>query len=165
MALTKLGTFEANTVGDLPAIGSSAIDFKLTTTEFKTVSLRDFAGKTIVLNIFPSVDTSTCSASVREFNKRATALDNTVVLCISKDLPFAQKRFCGAEGIDRAITLSDYRNRGFGKNYGVELIDSGFVSLFARVVIVIDPAGVIKYTQLGPQIGQEPDYDSVIQAI
>jgi len=165
MALTKLGPNDANTIGELPAIGSSAVDFTLTATNMKDVSLKDFAGKNVVLNIFPSVDTSTCSTSVREFNKRVASKDNTVVLCISKDLPFAQKRFCGAEGIDKVMTLSDYRSRGFGKSYGVELIDSGFVGLFARAVIVIDPSGKVKYTELVPQIGQEPNYDAAVKAI
>ncbi|MDZ7650879.1 MAG: thiol peroxidase [Cytophagales bacterium] len=165
MALTKLGPQDANTIGNLPAIGSSAPDFTLTTNDMKDVSYREFVGKNIVLNIFPSVDTGICSASVREFNKRVASMENTVVLCISKDLPFAQKRFCGAEGIDKALTLSDYRNRGFGKSYGVELIDSGFVGLFARAVVVIDPAGKVKYTELVPQIGQEPNYDAAVKAI
>ena len=165
MALTKLGPNDANTVGDLPAIGSSAVDFTLTATNMKDVSFKDFAGKNVVLNIFPSVDTSTCATSVREFNKRLAAIDNTVVLCISKDLPFAQKRFCGAEGIDRAITLSDFRSRGFGKTYGVELLDGGFAGLFARAVVVIDSAGTVKYTELVPQIGQEPDYEAALKAI
>ncbi len=165
MALTKLGPNDATTVGELPAIGSSAVDFTLTATNMKDVSLKDFEGKNVVLNIFPSVDTSTCGTSVREFNKRVASLDNTVVLCISKDLPFAQKRFCGAEGIDRAITLSDFRNRGFGKTYGVELETSAFAGLFARSVVVIDPTGKVKYTELVPQIGQEPDYEAALKAI
>jgi thioredoxin-dependent peroxiredoxin len=165
MALTKLGPNDANTAGDLPAIGSSAVDFTLTATNMKDVSLKDFAGKNVVLNIFPSVDTTTCATSVREFNKRVASIDNTVVLCISKDLPFAQKRFCGAEGIDRAITLSDFRNRGFGKIYGVELETSAFAGLFARSVVVIDSSGKVKYTELVPQIGQEPDYEAALKAI
>ncbi len=165
MAHTKLGPNEANTVGDLPAIGSSAADFILTATNMKEVSFKDFAGKNVVLNIFPSVDTTTCAMSVREFNKRAAAIDNTVILCISKDLPFAQKRFCGAEGIDRAITLSDFRNRGFGNAYGVELLDGAFAGLFARAVVVIDAAGKVKYTELVPQIGEEPNYEAALKAI
>jgi thiol peroxidase len=165
MALTKLGPMDAKTIGDLPAIGSYAADFILTSNNMKDVSLKDFAGKNVVLNIFPSVDTSTCSTSVREFNKRVAAVDNTVVLCISKDLPFAQKRFCGAEGIDHAITLSDFRNRGFGKTYGVELLDSAFAGLLARAVIVIDTTGKVKYTELVPQIGQEPNYEAALSAI
>lgn len=165
MALTKLGTNDANTVGNLPSIGSAAADFMLTANNMKDVSLKDFVGKNVVLNIFPSVDTSTCATSVREFNKRAASIDNTVVLCISKDLPMAQKRFCGAEGIDKAITLSDFRNRGFGKAYGVELLDSSFAGLFARAVVVIGPTGKVKYTELVPQIGNEPNYEAALKAI
>ncbi len=165
MALTKLGPVVANTLGELPAIGSSAPDFTLTATDMKDVSLRDFANKNIVLTIFPSVDTGVCATSVREFNKRVASIDNTVILCISKDLPFAQKRFCGAEGIDKAITLSDFRSRGFGKGYGVELLDSSFAGLFARAVVVIDPSGKVKYTELVPQIGQEPNYEAALKAI
>ena len=165
MAVTKLGPNDANLIGDLPAVGSSAADFILTATNMKDVSLKDFAGKNVVLNIFPSVDTSTCATSVREFNKRVAALDNTVILCISKDLPFAQKRFCGAEGIDKALTLSDFRNRGFGKSYGVELTSSSFAGLFARAVVVIDATGKVKYTELVPQIGQEPNYEAALKAI
>jgi len=165
MALTKLGPNDANTVGDLPAIGSSAVDFTLTATDMKDVSFKSFAGKNVVLNIFPSVDTGVCATSVREFNKRVASIENTLVLCVSKDLPFAQKRFCGAEGIDRAITLSDFRGRGFGKAYGVELLDSGFAGLFARAVVVIDASGKVKYTELVPQIGQEPDYEAALKAI
>jgi len=165
MALTKLGPNDANTIGDLPAVGSLAPNFTLTSTDIKDVSFQDFSGKNVVLNIFPSVDTGVCSTSVREFNKRVTAVDNTVVLCISKDLPFAQKRFCGAEGIDRAILLSDFRNRGFGKSYGVELLDGGFAGLFARAVVVIDPSGKVNYTELVPQIGQEPNYEAALKAI
>lgn len=165
MALTKLGTYEASTSGNLPSIGSAAADFTLTANNMKDLSLKDFVGKNVVLNIFPSVDTSTCATSVREFNKRVTSIDNTVVLCISKDLPMAQKRFCGAEGIDKAITLSDFRNRGFGKAYGVELLDSSFAGLFARAVIVIDSTGKVKYTELVPQIGNEPNYEAALKAI
>jgi thiol peroxidase len=165
MALTKLGPNDANTIGNLPAIGSAAPDFKLTANDMSDVSFSQFAGKNIVLNIFPSVDTKTCATSVREFNKRAASLDNTVVLCVSKDLPFAQKRFCGAEGIANAIILSDFRGRGFGKAYGVELIDGGFAGLFARAVVVIDSHGTIKYTQLVPQIGEEPNYEAALKAI
>lgn len=165
MAQTKLGPNPANTLGELPIAGTKAPDFTLTGNDMKDISLKDFAGKNVVLNIFPSVDTGVCATSVREFNKRVASLDNTVVLCISKDLPFAQKRFCGAEGIDKAITLSDFRGRGFGKAYGVELIDSGFAGLFARSVVVIDSTGKVKYNQLVPQIGEEPNYEAALQAI
>ena len=162
---TKLGPNTATLVVDLPAVGSTAPAFTLTANDMSDKTLRDFAGKNIVLNIFPSVDTSVCAASIREFNKRAAALPNTVVLCISKDLPFAQKRFCGAEGIDKVITLSDFRSRGFGKAYGIELSDSAFAGLFARAVVIIGSDGKIKYTQLVPQIGEEPNYDEAVKAV
>jgi thiol peroxidase len=165
MAQTKLGPNPANTIGELPSTGTQAPEFVLTANDMKDVSLKDFAGKNVVLNIFPSVDTGVCAASVREFNKRVASIDNTVVLCISKDLPFAQKRFCGAEGIDKAITLSDFRSRGFGKNYGVELLDSAFAGLFARAVVVINGEGKVKYTELVPQIGEEPNYEAALKAI
>jgi thiol peroxidase len=164
MAQTQFGSAFVNTIGDLPKVGSSAPDALLTNLEMKDIHLSSFTGKSIVLNIFPSVDTSTCAASVREFNKRASSLDNTVVLCISKDLPFAQKRFCGAEGIDKVITLSDFRG-DLGKKYGVELMDGAFTGLHARAVVVIDAGGTVKYTELVPKIGQEPNYDAAIQAL
>ncbi len=165
MAQTKLGPNPANTIGELPSTGTQAPEFVLTTNDMKDVSLKDFAGKNVVLNIFPSIDTNVCATSTREFNKRVASIDNTVVLCISKDLPFAMKRFCGAEGIDKAITVSDFRNRGFGKLYGVELLDSAFAGLFARAVVVINGEGKIKYTELVPQIGEEPNYESALKAI
>jgi thiol peroxidase len=165
MAQTLLGPNAVNTNGNLPVIGSTAPDFTLVTADLKNVTLADYAGKNIILNIFPSIDTNVCATSVREFNKRAAALNDTVVLCVSKDLPFAIKRFCGAEGIDKIITVSDFRNKGFSKNYGVELIDGAFEGLDARAIVVIDKQGKIKHTELVPQIGQEPNYDAAIQAI
>jgi thiol peroxidase len=165
MAHTLLGPNSVNTNSDLPAVGSAAPDFTLVTADLKNVVLGDYAGKNIILNIFPSIDTNVCATSVREFNKRAASLDNTVVLCVSKDLPFAIKRFCGAEGIDKVTTVSDFRNKGFSKNYGVELIDGAFEGLDARAIVVIDKVGKIKYTELVPQIGQEPNYEAAINAI
>lgn len=165
MAQTKLGENTVNTSGNLPAAGSPAPDFSLATLDLKDSSLKDYAGKNIVLNIFPSVDTRVCAMSVREFNKRVASINDTVVLCISKDLPFAQKRFCGAEGIDRVVMLSDFRNKGFSKDYGVEMIDGGMAGLDARAVIVIDKNGKVKYTELVPAIGQEPNYDAALKAI
>jgi thiol peroxidase len=165
MAHTLLGPNSVNTNSDLPAVGSAAPDFALVTADLKNVGLGDYAGKNIILNIFPSIDTNVCATSVREFNKRAASLDNTVVLCVSKDLPFAMKRFCGAEGIDKVTTVSDFRNKGFSKNYGVELIDGAFEGLDARAIVVIDKVGKIKYTELVPQIGQEPNYEAAINAI
>ncbi|MBS1952076.1 MAG: Thiol peroxidase, Tpx-type [Cytophagales bacterium] len=162
---TKLGPNTTNLIGNLPAVGSTAPDFTLTANDMSDKGLKDYAGKSIVLNIFPSVDTSVCAASVREFNKYAASLPDTVVVCVSKDLPFAQKRFGGAEGLDKVVMLSDFRGRGFGKAYGVELTDSSFAGLFARAIVVIDSHGKIKYTQLVPQIGEEPNYEAAVKAI
>jgi thiol peroxidase len=162
---TKLGPDTANLIGALPEVGAPAPPFVLTANDMSDRNLKDYIGKTTILNIFPSVDTRVCATSVREFNKRVVSLPNTVVLCISKDLPFAQKRFCGAEGIDKVEILSDFRGRGFGNAYGVELTDSSFAGLFARAIVVIGPAGKIKYTELVPLIGQEPNYDAALTAI
>jgi thiol peroxidase len=165
MAKTKLGENPVNTIGDLPAVGSSAPDFTLVKIDLSETSLKDYAGKNIVFNIFPSIDTRVCATSVRKFNKRTSDLKDTVVLCISKDLPFAHKRFCGAEGIENVISLSDFRNMGFSKDYGVEMIDGGMVGLHARAIVVVDKEGKVVHTELVPTIGQEPDYDSAIKAL
>ncbi len=162
MAQTKLGENIVNTIGNLPLPGSQAPDFTLVGNDLKEVRLGTYSGKNIVLNIFPSVDTRVCATSVREFNKRASAYNDTVVLCVSKDLPFAFKRFCGAEGITNVVTLSDFRNLGFSKDYGVEMVDGGMVGLDARAIVVIDRQGRIKYTELVPVIGQEPDYETAL---
>lgn len=162
---TKLGPNTADLIGNLPAVGSTAPAFVLTGNDMSDKHLKDFAGKKVILNIFPSVDTGVCATSTRKFNQYLSSLENTVVLCVSKDLPFAQKRFCGAEGIDKAITLSDFRSRGFGKDYGVELTSSAFAGLFARAIVVIDPSGKIKHTELVPQIGEEPNYDAALKAL
>jgi thioredoxin-dependent peroxiredoxin len=163
MAQTKLGENTVTTIGELPAVGSTAPDFSLTGIDLKEATLKDYAGKKIVLNIFPSIDTGVCATSVREFNKRATGLQNTVVLCVSKDLPFAFKRFCGAEGIDKVVSLSDFKNKGFSKNYGIEMTDGGLTGLFARAIVVIDERNKVIHTELVPAIGQEPNYDAAIQ--
>lgn len=165
MAKITLGGKPTNTNGELPKNGTKAPNFTLVKNDFSEVSLSDYKGKKIILNIFPSVDTSTCSASVRKFNEKAASLDNTVVLCISKDLPFAQARFCGAEGIKNVITLSGYRNDTYAKEYGVELLDAGFKGLNARAVVVIDEEGVVQYSELVPEIGQEPNYDNALKAL
>ena len=165
MGQTKLGEKIVNTNGNLPAVGNVAPDFTLVGNDLREVNSKNFAGKRIVLNIFSSIDSSTCAASVREFNKRATALNNTVVLCIAKDLPFAMRRFCGAEGIDKVVTLSDFRNLGFSKSYGVEMIDGGMRGFFARAVVVIGEDGKVKYTELVPAVGQEPNYDSALKVL
>lgn len=165
MAQTHLGQNIVNTNGDLPPVGSTAPDFALVGNDLKDVHLKQFAGKSVVLNIFPSVDTSVCATSVREFNKRAASLSDTVVLCISKDLPFAMRRFCGAEGIDKVITLSDFRNSEFTKLYGVEMVDGSMRGFMARAIVVLDNEGKVKYTELVPVIGQEPNYDAALKAI
>jgi len=165
MAQTKLGENTVNTNGSLPAAGTAAPDFSLANNDLQNKSLKDYTGQNLVLNIFPSIDTRVCAMSVREFNKRAAGLPDTRVLCISKDLPFAFKRFCGAEGISNVETLSDFRDKNFAKNYGVDMIDGGMAGLMARAVVVIDKQGKVKYTELVPTIGQEPDYDAALKAI
>ncbi len=165
MAQTKLGDNTVNTIGELPAVGSNAPDFTCVDNTMQNVSLSSLKGKKVVLNIFPTVDTRICATSVREFNKRAASLDNTVVLSISKDLPYAFKRFCGAEGIDKVLTVSDFRNQGFSQSYGMEMVDGGMKGLFARAIVVIDEHGKIKHTELVPSIGQEPNYEAALRAL
>ncbi len=165
MAITHLGSTPVQTSGELPRIGAPAPDFQLVNTDLKEVSLKDFGGKNIVLNIFPSIDTGVCATSVREFNKRAAALTDTVVVCVSKDLPFAMKRFCGAEGIDKVVTVSDFRNKGFSKSYGVEMLDGALAGLDARAVVVVNKQGNVAHTELVPAIGQEPDYEAALKAL
>ncbi|QSE98261.1 thiol peroxidase [Fulvivirga lutea] len=165
MAKITLGGKPTNTNGELPANGTKAPDFTLVKNDLSEASLSDYKGKKVILNIFPSVDTGVCATSVRKFNEKAASLDNTVVLCISKDLPFAQARFCGAEGIENAITLSGFRNDTYSKDYGVELVDAGFKGLNARAVVVIDEEGVVKHSELVPEIGQEPNYDAALAAL
>ncbi|HZY78314.1 MAG TPA: thiol peroxidase [Cyclobacteriaceae bacterium] len=160
-----VGETKVHTNGDLPAVGTTAPDFTLTGNKLNDVSLKEYRGHSVVLNIFPSIDTSTCAQSVREFNRRAANLSRTVVLCIAKDLPYAMRRFCGAEGIDRVVTLSDFRSKDFGNDYHVEMIDGPMRGLFARVVIVIDEYGVVKYTEVVPVIGQEPNYEAALKAL
>jgi len=165
MAQTKLGENTVTTLGGLPTVGSIAPDFTLVDNTLKNVTLKDFKGKKVILNIFPTVDTRVCATSVREFNKRATSLNNTVVVSISKDLPYAFRRFCGAEGIENVVTLSDFRNQGFSKSYGMEMIDGGMMGLFARAIVVIDESGIVKHIELVPSIGQEPNYDDALKAL
>lgn len=164
MATVKLGDNTVETNGTLPRVGSPAPEFTLSGNDLKDVMLSQFKGKNVVLNIFPSIDTRVCALSVREFNRRAADLADTVVLCIAKDLPFAMKRFCGAEGIDKVITLSDFRSPDFVKNYGILMTDGGMKGLMARAIVVIGPSGNVKYTELVPVIGQEPNYDRALEA-
>ncbi|MGB5276742.1 MAG: thiol peroxidase [Gammaproteobacteria bacterium] len=162
MTTITLDGKEIHTVGDLPAVGSTAPAFTLTNAELGDSSLADYAGKKIVLNIFPSIDTGVCAESTRRFNTAAGSLDNTVVLCISADLPFALSRFCGAENLDNVITLSTFRNPEFGDDYGVRITDSPIAGLMSRAVIVIDENGAVVHTEQVPEIAQEPDYDAAL---
>jgi thiol peroxidase len=159
-----LGGNTIHTVGKLPAVGTHVKDFTLTAVDLKEKTFSDYKGKYVIMNIFPSVNTGVCSKSVRKFNEEAAGLKNTTVLCISKDLPFAQKQFCGAEGIDHVVMLSDFRN-DFGNTYGVQIKDGPMKGLLSRAVIVVDPEGKIVYEQQVPEIGQEPDYTAAKAAI
>lgn len=165
MAQITLKGNTINTVGELPKKGEEANDFTLVKTDLSRVSLADFKAKNLVLNIFPSLDTGTCAASVRRFNEEAAGLDDTEVLCISRDLPFAQARFCGAEGIKNVVTLSDYETGQFGKDYGLEVAEGPMKGLHSRVVIVLDEDRKVVYTQQVPEIVDEPDYEEALKAV
>ncbi len=165
MAQITLKGNQINTSGELPEMGAFGHEFKLTGNDLQDKTLKDFAGKRIVLNIFPSLDTPTCAMSVRRFNAEAAKLNNTVVLCISRDLPFAMARFCVAEGISNVVTLSEFRDMNFGKDYGLEIMDSPMASLLARAVIILNEKGVVIYQELVPEIAQEPDYDKAIKVL
>lgn len=162
MAQITLKGNPINTVGELPKVGDKAPDFVLTKTDLSDVTLKDFDGKTLVLNIFPSVDTDICATSVRKFNAEISKYENAAVLCISRDLPFALGRFCGAEGLDNVIAVSELRNLEFGKNYGVRIMDGPLAGLLARSVVIIDSDGKVVYTQQVPEIVEEPDYESAL---
>ncbi len=155
---------EIKTFAKLPNVGAAAPNFELTDDKMESKTLESYKGKYVILNIFPSVDTGVCSISVRKFNEMATDLPNTSVLCISKDLPFAQKRFCGAEGIKNVVMLSDFRT-DFGKRYGVEMMDGALRGLLSRAVVVIDPQGIIVYEEQVADISQEPNYEKALAAI
>jgi len=161
-------TLKGNTIhtsGNLANNGDKAPDFNLTANDLSIKTLADFSGKKVILNIFPSIDTGTCAASVRNFNKVAATLTNTVVLCISRDLPFAQARFCGAEGIENVLTLSDFATGGFGKDYGLEIIDGPLAHLHARAIVVLDENGTVIYSEQVPEIVDEPNYENALKAI
>ncbi len=165
MATITLGGNAIHTSGSLPEVGSDAPDFLLTKNDLSDVSLKDFSGKKIILNIFPSLDTGICAASVRRFNSEAGNLDNTVVLGVSVDLPFAHSRFCEAEGIENVITLSDLRNKDFGENYGVRIVDGPLAGVFSRAIVIVGTDGKVVYTQQAPEIKQEPDYEAALNAL
>jgi len=164
MATITLKGNQIHTSGQLPAVGSKAPDFKLTKGDLSDASLADFAGKVRILNIVPSLDTGVCAASARAFNTKIKSLGGAVVLTISRDLPFAQKRFCETEGIDAVIPLSQLRDNKFGQAYGAEIIDGPLAGLLARAVVIVDAAGTVRYVELVPEIAQEPAYDKALEA-
>ena len=163
MAQITLRGNQINTIGELPAVGSQAPSFTLTGTDLGAVDGGSFRGKTLLLNIFPSVDTPVCATSVRTFNERVAG-DGVAVLCVSNDLPFAQKRFCGAEDIENVVTASGFRD-SFGNDFGVTIVDGPMAGLLARAVVVVGADGNVVYTELVPEIGQEPDYDAALAAL
>ena len=165
MAQVTLAGNPINIAGTFPKIGQKAPDFRLVNKELKDVSLKDFAGKRKVLNIVPSLDTPTCAKSTRRFNEEASKLNNTVVLVISADLPFAQSRFCGAEGLNNVITLSTMRGAEFMKNYGVTITDSPLAGVTAHAVVVLDANDKVLYTELVPEIKNEPNYNAALAAL
>lgn len=153
-----------NTVGSLPEVGSTVKDFHLINVDLQAKTTQDFSGKKMIFNIFPSIDTGICAASARKFNEEASGLDNTVVLNVSRDLPFALSRFCAAEGLENVETLSDFRG-SFGEDYGVTMTDSAMEGLLSRAVIVTDESGKVLYTEQVPEIAQEPDYEKALYAL
>jgi thioredoxin-dependent peroxiredoxin len=164
MAQTSLGGNPVNTVGDLPAVGSVTPSFTVTKADLSDLTPADLVGQRVVINIFPSLDTATCATSVRKFNELASGLDNTIVLCVSADLPFAQGRFCGAEGLTNVTTASTFRS-DFGTAYGVKMADGKLAGLMARSVVVLDENGTVLHSQLVPEIAHEPDYDAAIASL
>jgi thiol peroxidase len=165
MSSITLGGNPVNTSGELPKIGTQLADFKLVKNDLSIATLADYAGKKVVFNIFPSIDTGTCAASVRKFNETAANLTNTVVLCVSRDLPFAQKRFCGAEGIENVVNLSDFKDGSFGKTNGLEIIDSVLAGLHSRAILVIDENGTILHTEQVQEIADEPNYEAALAVL
>jgi thiol peroxidase len=165
MAAITLGGNPIHTSGELPKVGSKLADFKLVKNDLSIADLSTFAGKKLVLNIFPSIDTGTCATSVRKFNESASNLANTTVLCISRDLPFAQKRFCGAEGLENVVNLSDFQEGTFGKNNGLEIVDGPLAGLHSRAIIVVDENGTITHTEQVGEIANEPNYETALAAL
>lgn len=165
MAKITLGGNPIETLGELPKKGEKAKDFTLVKQDLSPLTLNDLKGKKVILNIFPSVDTGTCATSTRKFNAEASKLENTQVVCVSRDLPFAFKRFCGAEGIDQLITASDFRTGQFGKDYNLEMTSGALMGLHSRCIIVLNEEGKIIYTEQVPEIVDEPDYEKAIAAV
>jgi thiol peroxidase len=156
---------EIITAGTLPESGKPVPNFRLTKSDLTDVTPKELAGKKVVLNIFPSIDTGVCAASVRRFNQLASALDNTLVLCVSKDLPFAHNRFCGAEGIENVHMSSQYKDTSFSDAMGVDIVSGPLAGLMSRAIVVLDENGMVKYTEQVPEIGSEPDYEKAIEAL
>ena len=165
MTTITLGGTPISTIGEIPKNGTKAPDFELTATDLSKKSLSDFHGFTLLLNIFPSVDTGTCATSVRSFNKSAASIENTKVLCVSRDLPFAQQRFCGAEGIENVVMASDFATGQFGKDFGVLFSNGPLNALLSRSVVVTDENGKVLYTEQVSETTEEPSYDAAIAAI
>ncbi|MFK5973739.1 MAG: thiol peroxidase [Flavobacteriaceae bacterium] len=165
MARVTLKGNEIHTIGNLPAVGSIAPAFSLAKTDLSNVSLEDYKGKKVVLNIFHSIDTGTCANSVRQFNTEAAELDNTIILCISKDLPFAFTRFCEAQGIENLEMLSDFRNGSFGKDYGLEYVDGPIQGLLSRSILILDKNGKVVYTEQVSEVVEEPNYKAALEAL
>lgn len=165
MATITLAGDPIETIGTLPETSTQAPDFKLTATDLSHKVLADFTGKKVVLNIFPSIDTEVCAASVRRFNKEASEQEDTVVLCVSADLPFAHQRFCEAEGLKDVIPLSVFRNGAFGRDYGVTITTGPLAGLLSRAVVIIDKTGKVAYTEQVPEIKQDPDFDKALAAL
>ncbi len=165
MATVTLKGNEIHTSGNLPEIGSNAPDFNLTRGDLSSANLSDYSGKKVVLNVFHSIDTSTCAQSVRQFNTEAAELDNTVILCVSRDLPFALNRFCGAEGIDNVETLSDFKDGNFGRTYGIDYIDGPIQGLLSRVIVVIDEHGKVVHNEQVQETVEEPNYKAALEAL
>ena len=165
MASITLGGNPIHTSGELPKVGTKLADFKLVKNDLSLASLGDFAGSKLVLNIFPSIDTGTCATSVRKFNESASQLENTKVMCISRDLPFAQKRFCGAEGLENVVNLSDFKDGSFGKSNGLEIVDGVLAGLHSRAIIVVDEKGTVVYTEQVPEIANEPNYEAALASL
>lgn len=165
MASITLKGSPIHTIGNLPETGNQAPDFSLVKTDLSEASLADYKGNRLVLNIFPSIDTPTCAASVRAFNQKAAGLDNTKVLCISRDLPFAQARFCGAENLDNVITLSDFDSGNFGREYGLTIVDGPLKGLHSRAIVVVDENGKVIYTEQIGEIADEPNYEKALAVL
>ena len=166
MAKITLGGNETNTIGNLPTVGSDAPDFLLVSKDMSEKTLASYHGQQVILNIYPSIDTGVCAASTKKFNEEADKLANTRIVCVSKDLPFALNRYCEAEGIKNLDNLTNFRDGGdFGEKYGVEITDGAFKGLNARAVVIIDEAGKVKYTELVPEVGQEPNYEAALSAL